>query len=183
MKGSKKYAGHEYSFTSPAKSGLGKELGKQKSAASSSRADSRTYAKKMDQGGTVSNPNNPSSMGVPSGVLSALSGAASNPQGAVKQGRANGGEVKKKDNRKDIGDDNKAGSVYELGSSYEKGGKVKAENESQKPKVKGDSPKNDLVPIQATEGEFVVKRSIMQSKDAPKKAAAAIKKEKDKKKK
>lgn len=175
-KGSKKYASHEYDMVKG-----GPALKAHKEKALELRKDSKTYPRKMADGGTP-NPNNPSSMGVPAGVLGALSSAASNPQGAVH--KAKGGEVKKKeDNRKDIGDDNKAGSIYELGSSYKKGGEVKAENKEQKAKVKGDSEKNDNIPALLSEDEFVLKRSIMKSKDAPKKAAEAVKKAKDKKKK
>lgn len=182
-KGSKKYASHEYSFTSPAKSGLGKELDKQKSAAAHSRRDTRTYPR-MAEGGAV-----PTATPVPAASPS-LPGAASFSESFKKgggssamMGKAHGGEIKKKDNRKDIGDDNKAGSLYEMESSLKNGGEIKAKNKDQKAEVKGDSEKNDKIPILASEGEFMIKRSIMKSKDAPKKAAAAIKKEKDKKKK
>ena len=187
-KGSKKYAGHEYSFTSPASSGLGKDLGKQKSFAASSRAGSKTYPKKMADGGSV-----PVQGANTNAALSAMGSAVSNPQQAggssigskiigMFTGKTKGGEVKKHDakNLKQL-DSSMHKFFKEEAEEKTKGGKVEARNEEEEATHKNDSKKDDKIPILASEGEFVVKRSIMNSKDAPKKAAKAIKEEKEKK--
>jgi hypothetical protein len=197
-KGSKKYSGHEYSFTTPAKSGLGKELDKQKESASAHRpapkgfstgGEAKSSNKKAMRHGAYMADGGTATPVVGSGTnsaLAAMGAAVSNPQAAVSnvRGKAHGGEMKKKENGvKDIGEDNKAGSVYELGSSYKKGGKVKAEDESQKAKVKGDSKKNDQIPAMLSEGEDVLPRSVTKSKNAPEKAKQFVKKLEDKEKK
>jgi hypothetical protein len=90
--------------------------------------------------------------------------------------KAKGGVVEQTQGKAQADKDTKGGSMYELSSSLKKGGKVPG-----KAKVKGDSKKNDTTLALLSPGEFVVKRSIMNSKDAPKKAAKAIEKEKRKK--
>lgn len=57
------------------------------------------------------------------------------------------------------------------------GGKIEARNESEKAEVKGDSPKNDKILVAGSEGEEVLPRSVMKSKDAPEKAKQFVKKE------
>jgi len=60
-------------------------------------------------------------------------------------------------------------SVAEV-ATMKKGGKVPG-----KAKVKGDSPKNDVVPTMLSPGEDVIPRSITQAPNAPEKAAEFIK--------
>lgn len=45
------------------------------------------------------------------------------------------------------------------------GGKIEARSPSEKAEVKGDSPKNDKVLVMGSEDEFVLKRSVMHSKN------------------
>lgn len=144
MKGSKKYIGHEYNFTSPAKSGLGKELGAVKAKSSELRK-----VKKYDGGGTIQSgiSQAASAGGVPHTQVNTMGSVASGLAGAF--GKA-------------------------------KGGKIKAANKEQKAEVKEDSPKNDKIPILASEGEIMVPKS--KTKD-PKKAAKFVKEEIEKNKK
>ncbi len=60
------------------------------------------------------------------------------------------------------------GEIYHPGS-FKQGGVIPG-----KAKVKGDSPKNDTVPIAASPGEIVIPRSIAQGPNAPEKARAFV---------
>ena len=60
----------------------------------------------------------------------------------------------------------KGGNVYD----YRTGGHVKAENPSEKAVKHGNSYDNDKIPAMLSEGEVVIPRSVMQSKD-PRKGA------------
>lgn len=166
-KGSKKYAGHEYSFASPAKSGLGKELGKHKSEASSSRASSRTYPKKMADGGVVES------------VKSFFSGGTSSDVGGRnldKGGYTQGANVGQNANLTST-----AGNFFSKMSGKAEGGEIKAQSPDQKATHKGNNKKDDKVPILATEGEVMLPKSVTKSKNPPKKAADFMKKEMKKK--
>lgn len=52
-----------------------------------------------------------------------------------------------------------------FGGKKKDGGTIKAPNKESKAEVKGDSPKNDKILIAASEDEFVLKRSVMHSKN------------------
>jgi hypothetical protein len=189
-KGSKKYASHEYDMVKG-----GPALKEHKDKALELRKDSKTYPRKMWGGGTVNSATSPapstaSSVGgrnLDKGGYTPNANTGSNLTGTASNffskmsGHAKGGEVKKKENAvKDIGDDNKAGSIYELGSSYKKGGKIAG-----KAKVKGDSPENDTKIIKVSPGEDVLPRSVTKAKNAPEKAKKFVEKleKKEKKKK
>jgi hypothetical protein len=185
MKGSKKYASHEYSFTKGAASGLGKNLEQHKSEAHASRQNSRTFpAKKMSDGGSIQSgiSQAASQGGVPHTTPAGSTLGAIQAMGSAFGSKAKGGEVKKHDakNLKEL-DGSMRKFFKEEAQEKTNGGEVKAEKPEQKATHKGDSKKDDKIPILASEGEAVIKKSIMKSKDAPEKAAKVVKNIKAKK--
>ena len=62
-----------------------------------------------------------------------------------------------------------SGGIVQHLRNFQSGGQVAG-----KATVQGDSPSNDTVPAVLSPGEIVIPRSIAQSKDAPKKAAAFV---------
>jgi hypothetical protein len=164
-KGSKKYAGHEYSFTSPAKSGLGSQLGKHKSEASSSRQGSRTYPHKMYDGGTVT-----PTTAQPTTTTGSDVGGRKLDKGGYTPNTNTGANLS-----------STAGNFFGKMAGHAHGGEVKAQNKSQKAEHKGNNKKDDKVPILATEGEIVLPKSVTKAKDAPEKAEKFVEKEKKKK--
>lgn len=89
-----------------------------------------------------------------------ISGLWSNAQNTARMNQlANGGEVQ----------GGPASAVGKHMLNMQRGGHVPG-----KAQVAGDSPKNDTVPAILSPGEVVIPRSIMQGKDAPKKAAEFV---------
>lgn len=68
-----------------------------------------------------------------------------------------------------------------MASLMDSGGKVKAGSKAQKAEIKGNSLKNDKIPTLLSEGEEVLPRAVMQSKDPVKAAAAFVRAEMAKK--
>lgn len=73
----------------------------------------------------------------------------------------------------DLGTITSIASLFAEGGLAETGGKVEAENPSQKAVVAGDSYANDKIPAKLSEGEFVLTREVMNSPD-PVAAAAKM---------
>jgi hypothetical protein len=178
-KGSKKYASHEYDMVKG-----GPSLQAHKLKAHELRRGSKTYPQKMSDGGTVGlesggaprqSPNVSKPPTTPSS--SNLATTASNFFASMAAGKAKGGEVKKHDakNLKQL-DSSMRKFFKEEAQEKTKGGKIEAKNKEEKATHKGDSKKDDKVPILATEGEAVLPKSLMKSKNAPKKAEKFVKK-------
>jgi hypothetical protein len=150
-KGSKKYGGHEYDLAKGG-SGLSKGIAAHKAKAHELREGSRTYPKKMADGGKVSPTPAPVQGSNTNAALSAMGSAVSNPQQAV------------------------GGSLWSKLTGKAKGGEIKAKSPEEKAEHKGDSKKDDKIPILASEGEAVLPKSVMKGKNAPKKAEKFVKK-------
>ncbi len=114
------------------------------------------------------------------GARNAILGGVANAAGAAlfggaAQRKAEGGEIDAPNN----GPKSKFGQFYmnmSQGGLSEMGGAVIAENPSQKAVKSGDSYSNDKIPTMLSEGEVVIPRSVMMSKDPARASADFVRK-------